>query len=223
MYLDSFEPLFYRKYHPDFFFVQIGANDGLRADALHELITRHHLAGIAVEPLPDFFKELTQTYAQHPQVKLVNAAIHRHDRRVTLFRVPRDQPNVPDQVHGTASLNPKHHELLGIPADIIVKEAVPAMSLAELFETCGVKRIDLLQIDTEGYDAEIVRMLFETVWRPELIRFEHGISEGTMSVDEFWALGRLLMDNGYSVVTEDADAIAYKRVTSRTTRVDDHE
>src|SRR6266545_3350252 len=103
---------------------------------------------------------------------------------------------------------------------MIVPEIVPAVSLEELFAKYNVQRIDLLQIDTEGYDSEIIRMLFDTIWRPELVRFEHGINEGTMSIDEFLELSRLFMDNGYNIVTEDADAIAYKRVPLYSTRID---
>ena len=42
----------------DFYFVQIGANDGTMADPLSDLIVRHGLKGLLVEPLPDFFQKL---------------------------------------------------------------------------------------------------------------------------------------------------------------------
>lgn len=55
--------LFYRYYHHGFFFLQIGANDGRRADPLRKLVMRHKLTGLAVEPLPDIFMELKKIIA----------------------------------------------------------------------------------------------------------------------------------------------------------------
>ena len=37
----------------------------------------------------------------------------------------------------------------------------------------GVSRVDLLQIDTEGYDFEIIRMFDHAGVRPAVVRFEH--------------------------------------------------
>jgi hypothetical protein len=55
--------IFYRHYHDNFFFVQIGANNGQRFDPIYELVTRHKLAGLAIEPLPDLFEELKKLIA----------------------------------------------------------------------------------------------------------------------------------------------------------------
>jgi hypothetical protein len=37
----------------NFFFLQIGANDGVLGDPLHDLVLRHKLTGLLVEPLPN--------------------------------------------------------------------------------------------------------------------------------------------------------------------------
>ena len=47
-------------------FVQIGANDGVTGDPLRELVLKHQLSGIFVEPLPDLFARLQANYAGHP-------------------------------------------------------------------------------------------------------------------------------------------------------------
>src|SRR5262245_49306956 len=78
IYWITLQALFYRTYHDNFFFVQIGANDG--QDAIHELVVRHKLGGLAVEPLPDVFAKLRKTYHKYPKVKLCNLAIHKTER-----------------------------------------------------------------------------------------------------------------------------------------------
>ena len=43
---------------PDFFFVQVGANDGKMGDPLCDLIKKYKLKGLLIEPLPEEFKLL---------------------------------------------------------------------------------------------------------------------------------------------------------------------
>ena len=74
----------------------------------------------------------------------------------------------------------------------------------------GVEAIDLLQIDTEGYDGEIIRMIDFRTRKPAIIHFEHGMPNGIMTPAEFKQCASLLMDNGYLIATEYFDAVAYR-------------
>jgi FkbM family methyltransferase len=199
--------LFYKHYHADFFFIQVGANDGRRYDPIYELVTQHRLAGLAIEPLPDVYAQLKNTYSKFPKVSTANFAIHRTDKEVTLYRVRADA-DVVDWAHGIASLDPSHHHLSQIRSDLIVAEKVPALSLKEVFERFGIQKLDFLQVDAEGYDAEIIRMLLETDVRPNIIQFEHGY--GNMSANTFFELLRLLMESGYLIAMQNDDCIAYR-------------
>jgi FkbM family methyltransferase len=205
----ALDSLFYRYYAPGFFFVQIGANDGKRADPIQHLVKRHRLSGLAVEPLGDMFAELRKTYAGYP-VALANVAIHRSERQVTLHRV-RPGTDVPDWAHGIASLDPEFYKHSGaIRGEDMLEEVVPACTLQQLLDSHSVTRIDLFAVDTEGYDPEILAMLLETEFRPHLIVFEHGLREGAMSVSAFKDISGRLMDEGYLVLPDYADAIAYR-------------
>lgn len=207
--IDVRENLVYRYLAPDFFFVQIGANDGRRVDPIREIVTRHQISGLAVEPLPDMFAELRKTYATQPQIKLANVAVHRTEKTIVLHRV-KAGADVPDWAHGIASLDPDHHRRLRIDESLMETAEVPALTLAELMSQYGVPRVDLFQVDTEGYDAELVGMLLDSECRPSLIFFEHGMCEGVMSKHTFLGLTERLMDNGYHVITLDQDAAAYR-------------
>src|SRR4029453_18454609 len=68
-------------------FVQIGANDGIRFDALHKFVTSHPCSGVVVEPLPDMFERLRANYADYPLIVPVNKAIHETAGVRPLFRV----------------------------------------------------------------------------------------------------------------------------------------
>src|SRR5204863_9792937 len=57
-----------RRAGKDFFFVQIGACDGVSFDALYDFVVRYRLRGIVVEPLPDLYAELVANYCRLPLV-----------------------------------------------------------------------------------------------------------------------------------------------------------
>jgi FkbM family methyltransferase len=210
------EPLLYRllKRRGRVFFVQIGANDGRRSDPLYRFVTLNHsrICGVVVEPLTDYFDRLQANYRKYPQIVAVRAAIHNSEKEMTLYRVdPARLKDLPDWAAGVASFDKRHHERSGIPSDAIMAERVPCMTLGELLTRHEVAEIDLLQIDTEGYDAEILSHLdFDTI-RPAIVRFEHGLSEGIMSRETFSAIADLLHRQGYELAMEEHDATAYQR------------
>jgi hypothetical protein len=69
--------------------------------------------------------------------------------------------------------------------------------------------VDLLQVDTEGYDYEIIKMIDFDWYKPNIIHFEHGLVHGIMSWDHFMECLWVLYQQGYTVVVEWNDAIAY--------------
>ena len=42
----------------DFFFIQVGANDGVMCDPIRQFIVKHSWGCILVEPVPDYFELL---------------------------------------------------------------------------------------------------------------------------------------------------------------------
>jgi FkbM family methyltransferase len=208
-----FEPLLLRQLQrsPDFFFVQIGANDGVSSDPIHKFVTENNIAGLAVEPLRDIFAKLTETYRAFPTVQLANVAVHRTEKSLEIHRVdPQKGAELGGWAQGIASFNASHHGLTETPSDVMVAETVNCVTFDELLDSRGIKKFDLLQIDTEGYDAEIIKMIDFTRWKPAIIRFEHGMIDGLMSAATFKECVNLLIDQGYLVVTELYDAVAYQ-------------
>jgi len=193
-------------------FIQIGANDGRRFDPLHEFAVspNFELSGLAVEPVPRFFKALQRVYRNQPNIKPVNAAIHNEVKEATLYVVGEAyESRVPEWALGTASFNKNHVIKPQVPESYVEAIQVPCMPLGELMRQEGIAQIDLLQIDTEGYDGEIIRSIdFETV-RPAMIHFEHGMADGVMSRAEFDDLISLFNKHGYQVLPENYDAVAF--------------
>ncbi|HLA84531.1 MAG TPA: FkbM family methyltransferase [Thermoguttaceae bacterium] len=214
--IQFFEPLLYLclQHVGELVFVQIGANDGKMHDPLYEFVTLNHrrVRGIVVEPVREYFDELKRNYAKYPNITPVNAAIHNSEKEMTIYRVDsRKLKQLPRWTKGIASFNQYHHELSGISSESIVAEKVKCMTLAQLLDNHRLPRIDLLQIDTEGYDAEIIRGMDFGAVKPAIVRFEHGLSENIMSRETFLDVVALLHANDYELVIERHDAVAYQR------------
>jgi len=159
---------------PDFVFVQVGANDG-ELDPLRPLVLRHQLRGLLIEPLPDAFARLQQTYADQPGLMFENCAIAEHDGEQVMYRIRADAP-VPIHMHLMAGFNREH---LSAATDVpgidgyIERIIVPAHRLASVIHRHGFTRISLLMVDTEGYDAQVVEAALADGLRPANIMYEH--------------------------------------------------
>jgi FkbM family methyltransferase len=197
----------------DFFFIQIGANDGMRADPLRSTVLDCHLAGLLVEPLPDMFEQLKRNYSSENQLKFENAAITRNNGEVSVFRFSPDSP-VCDDAHGVASLNKQwlmqRAQGMGL-ADHVQEVKVPALTFASLIAKHGIAGADLLQVDTEGFDLEIIKMVFDAGFFPAIINFEYI----HLSFDDRCESRSILAANGYRFIDGFRDTLAIRDSENR--------
>lgn len=157
---------------PSFFFVQVGANDGVRSDPLRPLVLQHGLPGLLIEPLPDEFARLRHNYADQPQLRFENCAIAETDGTRDLFRMRRDAP-VPDWAHGLASFHADHLTSIVSMKQYVERVPVPTKTLATVFAEHDVPAVSLLQVDVEGYDYAVVRLAFQAGCFPCIVHYEH--------------------------------------------------
>jgi FkbM family methyltransferase len=193
------------------FFIQIGANDGKSWDPIYPFVIKYALPGIVLEPLPDVFQILVHNYKRYPCVIPVNAAIHKTEKTTEIYRVdPYYYRNCPSWAVGVSSMNEQHHKFFGIPEKYIKKETVKCMTFQELIDQFKIKHVDLIQIDTEGYDYEILKMINYKELKPKLIHFEHRIKKGVMTLEQLLEISDLLHKNDFELAIEESDAVAYK-------------
>jgi len=189
-----------------FFFVQIGANDGCRADPIRSIVLRHHLSGLLVEPLPDMFESLQQNYADCPNVLFENAAIGKTAGTLALTRVKADA-KVPDSMHGMATFDEnklsKIVKKLGA-GDCLENVDVPMLKFADLADKYSFEKIDLLVIDTEGYDLVVLESVFDAGFKPVIINIE----VVGLSYDDRLKTKSLLTNMGYRFTDAGDDVVA---------------
>jgi FkbM family methyltransferase len=188
-------------------FVQIGANDGISFDSLYGFVTQHACSGIVVEPLPDLFERLRANYADYPLILPVNKAIHETVGARPLFRVAREAlARYSGWAGGIASFDRAHLLRHGIAPEDVIAQPVACMPLMELLQETATLDADLLQIDAEGYDSAILRMIDFARFRPHLIKYEHK----AMTAAERAAHVATLVQHGYRCVVEGTDTIAWQ-------------
>jgi len=185
--------------NPQLTFLQIGAFDGAGDDDLHELVVRHRLRGLLVEPQPAAFTRLRQTYRDQPQVTLLQAAIAEREGTRDLYCRRGDASMA-------ASFDREHLRKHGISDAEIVARPVVCHTIESALRTAGLERVDLIQIDAEGYDWPIIRSIDFTTLRPAILRFEYR----HMRPADADACLELLAGHGYRFLLEPHDIIAHR-------------
>jgi len=203
----------------DFFIVQIGAHDGASADPICQLIKKNHWRGLLIEPQRKPFDQLKETYQEETQISLENILIGKEDGTATLYTVRYEKDLMPFWLSQAASLDRSMvsgmlyyfkfvENLETLPEDyesLIEEQTIPSMTVNTLISKHAIKKIDLLVIDTVGFDFEILKMVpFDTL-KPNIIHFEHSL----LSPEDQMSCFKLLTALGYGLTQVAVDTIAY--------------
>jgi FkbM family methyltransferase len=199
----------FRVEHPRVRYLQVGAFDGVSGDPIFPLIERHQLRGVLVEPQKDAFQRLKSNYINFPGFEFINAAIADHDGWSTLFRIRPGAPG-PEWLQQIASFDRnvllRHAHMVPNLEAAIETEQVRCITFETLFKETGLEHVDLLQIDAEGFDAEILRLFDIPAREPAIVRFEHkhlSARDHEKSIAD-------LAGHGYRVTALGNDTLAYR-------------
>ena len=192
----------------NFFFIQIGANDGISSDELNPIIFKYHLRGLLVEPVPCYFKKLKETYSKESQLLFENCAVFEKDGFTKVYYFKPESP-IPEWCFGMASLNRRHltkfEDSEGY-SRYIDEVQIPALTFSRLITKHNIGKVSLLHIDTEGYDYEVIKMVFGCGCFPDIIKYENQ----HLSSRDVYECKKLLDFNEYSFIDYAIDTIAVK-------------
>ena len=154
--------------------IQVGANDGKRFDVLNKFIKLNKTKAILIEPIKKNFKELEINYQKMQHVKLENLAISVNSEINYLFKVDEKYLKYyGDHVPGITSFNKQHLINHGIKKKHVTKERVNSSSIKKIILKYKLKSLDLLYVDTEGYDGKIILDFLNTKMFNPIIIFEY--------------------------------------------------
>jgi FkbM family methyltransferase len=129
----------------------VGANDGQTVRRFARAFPHADL--YSFEPDPATFQRLVAAAVGLPNVRLFNVALGRETGEARLFRFAFDETN---------SLLPKAPgaESYVADADFLRETGTIPVKVSTIDAVCGasgISRIDLLKIDTQGYEVEVLR------------------------------------------------------------------
>ncbi len=194
--------------HTEALFVEIGSNDGEQHDHLRPLIAAFPWRGVMVEPVPYVFRRLQHNYASFDRVALENVAIADHDGSLPFYHLREARPGevdaLPAWYDGIGSFSPStvlsHARHIQDIGERLVTTMVPCLTFESLCDKHRIERLDLLLIDTEGYDDEIIKLINFDRHSPRLLVFEHfHLSEARRDTcrETLSAAGYELMEEGF--------------------------
>jgi len=141
--------------------IQIGANDGISHDHLHNVIKQFRLESLLLEPIKKYFLDLQNNYSNYDNVRFENSALSINNEILFLYKVNPEYFNKYGTLSSGISSFYKEHLLKhGIKEKHIIQEKVNQISFDELLRKHNINSFDLLLIDTEGYDCHIVNNFF---------------------------------------------------------------
>lgn len=197
----------------EIFFIQVGSNDGFSGDPINDLIIRNKTwSGIFIEPVNFLFKRLVQNYQDTERFVFENVAIGA-EKEVKKFYYVEEEANLKLQgklgpLYDQLGSFDKQHILKHIVhVDIepyIIEEEIQCVPLIEILQKHNVKKIDLLHIDTEGYDYKILEQIDFTQYKPTVILFEHA----HLSKIEKKKAKSSLRSEGYKLTVREMDTTA---------------
>ena len=194
-----------------FRFVQIGANDGVMMDPLHDVmktsaIRNRKWVGVFVEPLPVMMRKLKENKLSvlgPDRIGYVSAVINATcppGGIVPFFKYVRSA-NEPVWNQGLGSLS------IPLGRDPRRFKRVPVAcktprELAESVISNGAADPHILLIDTEGFDIEILLAIAASKWpfgRPTVIAFEVWEGKGKLRPDAIADMYKMFATEGFRV------------------------
>ncbi len=192
------------------FFIQVGAHDGITGDPINNYVYKYGWRGILVEPVPYLFKKLQNTYDGVEGLFFENIAISDHDGYALFYRIEENNDsNMPHWYDQLGSFRKevveKHRNSIPNFEKHLLAEKVPCMTFHSLLSKYNINDIDYFQIDTEGYDFEVIKQIPFTSIKPAMMLYEHK----HLSPSDKQDCESLLIKQGYKLILTDSCAFAY--------------
>lgn len=161
-----------------------------------------------MEPSPKYFEKLKINYSKYSNIILLNKAIHPTESKFTLYEVnSTGLAKLPDWGQGIGSFDFQHLMNKNLDTSDITKIEVDCISFNNLvLQYPAFKKIDFLQVDTEGFDGEILKSIDFSSFDTNMIKFESCHLPNGDQVK----IKNLLVANGFLVFNESYNSVAIK-------------
>jgi FkbM family methyltransferase len=203
---------FYARMNERITVLQVGACDGVTSDSIYPYIKAGSIQAYLVEPSQVNFKKLSEFYSGVTNATLIQAAVADKDEK-RMFYTIKDEGRWKDNgwARQLASFYKEHLLKHKILESEIGNEEVNCLTLQTIIKQNNINNLDVLLIDTEGYDGEIVKMAMAQEVCPPFIAFENAQLVQNYTQAELDNLYALLATNGYVWMHDRINTLAIKK------------
>lgn len=171
-------------------FLEIGSGDFETLDYL----TDFGWSGIIIEPIPKYFHNLPK----RSNIHYLNIAIDWTDGYRTMYTAPEETVLTTNYTRGMSSFYQRDERLTQ-------EIEVQTRTLESVLDEFDFKTIDFLKVDTEGFDAEIIKMFPFTRYRPTHLKVE----KEHLSLEDLSSTISILSENGYHCEWTERDIFGF--------------
>jgi FkbM family methyltransferase len=156
-------------------FFQIGTNNG--NDMFREKVIKNEPdCVILVEPNKELIDEIKKNYNNIKNVYIYNNAIYYNDDETVELYIPAKNGIIGTRADNGIVYGDGHFSLLPMNdwgnKNDMAKITSKSITFDKICSIHGITNIDYLQIDTEGFDSEIIQMINLSKYKINKIRFE---------------------------------------------------
>ncbi|MER8836512.1 FkbM family methyltransferase [Mesorhizobium sp. M0909] len=191
--------------HAPLSFVQVGGNDGITDDPIHDFIVQYGWTGVIVEPVPTLFERLRQTYRETTGIQFEMCACSDSPGIVTFYHVNTENDLGLKISSFSLETIMLHADSIPNLKDIVVPIEVSVKRVSQVIDDTRKDKIDAIFIDAEGHDDSVVRGIDLNRHRPQIIYIEHK----HLSYYKIYYLDRELLEAGYRKIRLYTDTLYY--------------
>lgn len=191
--------------HAPLSFVQVGGNDGITEDPIHDFIVQYGWIGVIVEPVPSLFERLRQTYREMTGIQFEMCACSDSSGIVTFYHVNTENELGLQISSFSSETIMRHADSIPNLKDLIVPIEVPVKRVSQIINDATKDKIDAIFVDAEGHDDRVVRGIDLNRHRPQILYIEHK----HLSYKQVQRLDRHLFDAGYRPLRLYNDTLYY--------------
>lgn len=200
----------YSKSHQPFYYLYVGANDGVIGDTIMPYALKYKWHGVLIEPVPHIMKTLKNNFGSLKNTEFEQVAIDTKVGERKLFIVKESDSPQPIFAHIIPSFSEaiikKQKISWGVDKESdVVPIKVQTTTIKDLLEKYRISRPGLIAIDIEGYDYTIVKHMLSHKIHPIFLKFEHH----NMNNIEQKELRDMLTNLGYEVKRMRGDYFCY--------------
>lgn len=158
-------------------FVQVGSNVAGFGDPIAPFLDSGTWSGVMVEPVEHIYHKLVENHGHNPMLAFENVAVSHMSGEQKFYFIDDSTGSGPFWSTGLGSFSRdvilKHEDSIPHLRERIRTITVPCSTFSAICEKHQIDALDLIHIDTEGFDYEVLRQIDFDALHPKVVLFEH--------------------------------------------------